>query len=464
MRTGDLKTYLERQFTLRLNKNQAEELSRLFFEIKKRENLDDSQIIRPMTQNEKIRKISGKEKFLAIKKELIKMRFPLSSQQGQVNPREVFLSRLKDPLADAGHPSSIFRPEKIFVEKKAKNSYLSKRFQEYFPNVPAEEIDHCWEYPKKNVFRLEELKKPYVFIVRENWDFIRPCPCTKDHLGCNYWIFNLGFGCPFDCSYCFLQQYTNFPGIVLPANLDDFFFNFDNFYDRIKNKPIRIGTGEFCDSLALDHITGYSKQLVDFFRDKNVFFELKTKSDNISLLLETAAAENIVISWSLAPQEKIDQEEINVAGLKKRLNAAKKIQDKGYSLAFHFDPVIHSNDWEKEYRNLIEEIYRELKPPFRWISIGTLRGTRKLKNTAEQRFPQSSIFYGELLLGKDKKLRYPEFLRKDIYEKLCALIREKDEKTPVYLCMEDADCWQVMDRPMRSSREIEDYLCGKKQN
>ena len=455
-----LKITLEQTFNFKLNNNQFRDINRLFYEIIQRENIPADYIIRQLKKSLKINRTKGKETFQAIKQELIALRFPLTSSREKINARDVSLSEIKTPLRQAGFSKKDFIPEKIFIEKSAKNSYLSERFTACFPNTPVEGLNHYWEYAQKNKFKLSDLKKPLVFIVKENWDFIKPCPCTKDHLGCNYWIFNLGFGCPFDCSYCFLQQYSNFPGIVLPANLDDFFNKFDSFYKKI-NRPIRIGTGEFCDSLALDHITGHSKQLVDFFRDKPVFFELKTKSANISNLLALKGAPNIIISWSLNPQELINSQEFGAAGLTERLKAAIQVRKNGYSLAFHFDPVIHSKNWERSYKQVIRQLYGCLEPGFKWISIGTLRGARKLKNASELRFAGKNIFYGELLIGKDKKLRYPKFLRKQIYEKMLNWIRSFDTKTPVYLCMEDTDCWQVMDKKFTSSKQIENYLLGE---
>ena len=370
------------------------------------------------------------------------------------------MAALKPPLPQHKKNLKTFVPEKIYIEKNAKNTYLAKQLQEKFPQAEFEPINYAWEYIKNNKFNLPDLKKPYIFVVKERWDFIKPCPCTKNHIGCNYWILNLGFGCPYDCSYCFLQQYANFPGIMLPANLDDFFGRFDELARKIKF-PIRIGTGEFCDSLALDNITNYSNQLINFFRKKEVFFELKTKSNNIENILKTKSAKNIIISWSINPQAIIDTEEFTVATLNERVQAAGKIQAAGYSLAFHFDPIIHTPNWQKLYQQAIGKLYENLKPPFKWISLGTLRGTRKLKNVAEMRFANSNIFYGELLLGSDKKLRYPNFLRKEIFKFIYKTIRSYDQNTPVYLCMEDKDCWGAINTRINSSSQAEQYLLGK---
>ncbi len=457
----ELKDTLEQTFDFKLNLNQSKDIARLFHEIQIRDNFTEQQIINILSNDQTIKNSNGRNNFINIKRNLINLRFPKSSSQLDFDPSKIFLAELKPAIVDPHPKSAAFSPKTIYIEKKAKNSYLSKKFANNFPDTPIIEINDSLEYVKKNHFTLKDLKQPVVFIVQENWDFIKPCPCTKNHIGCNYWIFNLGFGCPYDCSYCFLQQYTNFPGIVLPANIDDFFEKFDDFYKKI-NRPIRIGTGEFCDSLALDHITGYATKLIEFFRNKPVYFELKTKSNNIGNILKLAGSKNIVISWSLNPESIVKSEELLATSLEQRLEAALAIQEKGFSIGFHFDPVIYSEDWQQLYSQVIDQLYAKLKTPFAWISIGTLRGTRKLKNAAELRFPESDIFYGELLLGKDKKLRYPKFMRKNIYQKMLKMIRKYDKKTPVYLCMEDTDCWQSILPQIDTSLKVEKYLLGEK--
>ena len=454
-----IKELLEDDFSFRLNSNQFKDIYRLIFEISKRENLSLPVIISSLKNDPGINHAGGRDKFFAIKNALINKRFPETAKQEKIEAKNVYLTKVKTPIRDTFPHGKEFNPEKIFVEKEARGSYLEKRFVAKFPGTPVEELAYYSHYLKTNRFRLAELKKPIVFIVKERWDFIKPCPCTKKHLNCGYWILNLGFGCPFDCSYCFLQHYSNFPGITLPANLEDFFAAFPSFIKKVKT-PLRIGTGEFCDSLALDDITGYSLPLIDFFKDKNVFFELKTKSDKISNLLESPhTPENIIISWSLNPQSIIEKEDIGAVSLSARFAAAEKIRKKGFSLAFHFDPIIHSAGWEKEYEEVVNELYSRLNPPFKWISLGTLRSSRDLKPIVEQRFPESKIFYGELFMGEDKKLRYPEFIRKDIYSKMIRWIREHDSHTPVYLCMESINMWETV-KKITPGLKISDYIMG----
>lgn len=455
-----LKIKLKKTFNFNFNRNQFHEICRLLYEVHRRDKTSYPKIIGNIKKDESIFKVDGKNRFTRIKQNLTKIRFPLTSLKQDITPKSLFLAPLKKPLSLKQDPPKEFSPEEIFVEKKARDSYLVHRFKEKFPKVKIEELNFSGEYLKNHKFSLSQLKRPLVFIAQEQWDFIKPCPCTKYHLRCNYWILNLGFGCPFDCSYCFLQQYSNFPGIVLPSNLDDFFNKFEDFYKKI-NRPIRIGTGEFCDSLALDKITGYTHQLINFFKNKSVYFELKTKSDKIDNLLKIDASPNIIISWSLNPQKIIENEELGTASLAHRLKAAKRVREKGFSLAFHFDPIIYSKNWQILYRELIDKLYTSLNGPFKWISFGTLRGSRALKSIAEQRFPKSNIFYEELLLGVDKKLRYPKFLRQEIYQNMLSWIKKYDTKTPIYLCMEDKDTWQALGKHFNYSRQIERYLIAQ---
>jgi len=436
-----IKQNIENIFSISLNKNQWQIIQRLIFEIGKRKNTEYSQILNTLKNELAINNYSPQDKFSALKHKLLKYRFPLTSKQQKIAFKDVYLNQIKPPLTNNWKIQTKFEPLEIFVEEKVKTSYLFKNIKKRFPNSKTKIITHYRDYLKNNPFTLSQIKKPLVFITNEQADFIKPCPCTKYHLGCGYWIFNLGFGCPFDCSYCFLQQYTNFFGIILPANIDIFLEQFEKFITRFK-KPIRIGTGEFSDSLALDDITEYSKKIIPYFQQKNVLFELKTKSVNIDNLLKISPGKNIIISWSLNPPKIIKYQEFGSATLEERLTAAKRIQDAGYKIAFHFDPIIHLENWEKLYAEIINQLYSQLEPPFAWISLGTLRSNRKLKTMFELRFPKSNIFYGELLLGNDKKLRYPEFIRSKIYNTITELIKHYDKNTPLYLCMESEKIWK----------------------
>ncbi|MBN1621303.1 MAG: hypothetical protein JW871_01780 [Endomicrobiales bacterium] len=441
---------------LRLGINKINEISRLVYEIYRRENISPEDILKePFLENITMnQKIGPLNKFAKLKKYLIERRYPNAVKGKDFS---VYFNRLDSRNGRVRIYSDSFYPESIFVEDKARGSGPEKTAKGLFPDVKVEYIKSIKEYRKNLKNFSGDLRKRDIFITRQNWDFFKPCPCTKGVVCCNYHIFNLGFGCPYDCSYCYLQHYTNSPGIVLDANIESFLDKIDAYLQKSRSKMIRIGTGEFTDSLALDHITEYSKILVPFFASKNVLFELKTKSSNIGNLAGLDHKGKTVVSWSLNPRSIVEKQELGTASLQERLDAAKKCSEQGYKIGFHFDPIIYypspyssplrgegkgeGESWESDYKEVVDMLFDSVKN-VEWISLGTLRFHRALKSVIEQRFPESDYLYEELVIGHDKKIRYYETLRTDIFGKMVNWIRKRDKKAALYLCMEPGNVWE----------------------
>lgn len=412
--------------------NKTREISRLIYEISKKEKTPIKKVLEGLQPNN----------FEAIKKELIKRRFPYSSASGEeIKP---YLPKIDiNPKNSFCITGSRFNPEKILVEKSAASSSLKERFRKSFPKAKLSEISSLKTFMrdnKKSGIANYNKRRGIVFITNELYDFFKRCPCTKGAVRCGYHIFNLGFGCIFDCTYCYLQEYNNAPGLIFPANIDNFF---ERFW-RYKKSKMRIGTGEFSDSLMLDHITEYSLPIIEFFnKHKDAAFEFKTKSANINNLLKARHSGNIVVSWSLNPHKIIDKNEFFTASLSERLGSAEKCAHAGYKIGFHFDPVIYFNGWEKEYQGVIDLLFSKINPKdMAWISIGTFRFKPELKPIIENRFPDNKILDEELLAGYDNKLRYPYSLRYNMYKSLLNSFKKHFRKLPIYLCMEEFKMWK----------------------
>lgn len=414
--------------------NKKQDISRLVYEISKREKILPEIVINSL----------GFNNFETVKKELIKRRFPYSFAHNEVI--KPYLPKIKLDIARSFDVNnSKFNPRKILIEKPVAFSYLKNRFKVFFPKAKFIEILSLKNFILENKKSGEtnyNKRRDMVFITNEKYDFFKKCPCTKGAIGCGYNIFNLGFGCIFDCAYCYLQEYNNTPGLIFPANIDKFFEEFKYY----KKPKMRIGTGEFSDSLMLDHITEYSLSIIEFFDEhKDTLFEFKTKSSNIDNLLKAKHSGNIVTSWSLNPQKIIDKNEFLTAGLNERLVSARKCADAGYKVGFHFDPVIYFKEWEREYADVIDLLFSKIRPlDIAWISIGTFRFKPELKLIIENRFPDNDILDEELLLGYDNKLRYPYKLRYNIYRFLLNTLKKYSKKLRIYLCMEEASIWKKL--------------------
>ena len=376
--------------------------------------------------------------YAAIKNELLRLRFPYATLHEK--SIRAHLPRLhSNPRHAVRITNAPFYPKNLYIEEAVYDGFLSQRVRGLFPGAAIRKITSLKDYTKQaGPYRIAAYNKrrDNLFVIREQFDFFKRCPCTSGAVSCGYHIMNLGFGCPYECTYCYLQDYTNAPGLLLSANIDDFIAALR----RYAKPGQRVGTGEFTDSLAMDHITQYSPAIIDAVRDlPGITFEFKTKSANIGNLLGRRHGRNIVISWSLNPLKIIEENEFYAAPLEKRLAAALECTGAGYRVGFHFDPILHYAGWDTDYADLVNRLFDTIKQrsSIAWISLGTLRFNRAIKPVIENRFPDTRILDGELLIGFDRKLRYPHTMRLSLYERMLSLIRKRSRAVPVYLCMED---------------------------
>ena len=286
--------------------------------------------------------------------------------------------------------------------------------------------------------------KTVLLLSRNKGAFLKDCPATRQYQCCGYRVINSGTGCPMDCSYCILQAYLNNPYQNFYINRGDLIKELDREIRAADGAFLRIGTGEFSDSMALDRITGFSRMLINYFRDKKTcVLELKTKSVCIDNLKDIDHNGRTIIAWSLNSEAVVTKEELRTAPLEARLRAAAACWELGYPLAFHFDPIIAYPGWQDGYADIIKRLFEVVPAPaIRWISMGGLRYIPRLKEIGTYRFPSSDIYHQEFIEGLDNKQRYFRLLRIDLYKKIYHLLKQQaSPDTCIYFCMESNEVW-----------------------
>jgi len=440
-----MEDFFSSKLPITLGVNKKNELIRLSYEICRAREFTFSEFTKQIDLKNIIN--GGKSGFFhRLKSVLMEIRYP-----SLVPPDEPHLMPLKIDMEseERGVWNGKLNPVKILIEKSVRGKEWTDNFIEKFSDVEIVEIKNLTEGLKKisntSGKNLYNLRRSHVFLAKTKTTFIKICPCTKGCRRCGYWILNVGFGCPMDCSYCYLQTYSNAPGVIFPANIEDYYKHIENF-DRSLTKKVRIGTGEFTDSLAFDEYTAYSTKLVPFFRNmKNLVLELKTKVNKIDNVLKTEPNDNVVISWSVNTEKMAQKYEKGAPKVKERARAALLAARRGYKIGFHFDPMIYYDGWENEYRESVRKLFsfKEIRKNTVWISLGTLRYTPGLKQTAEKRFSDNTMFYqGEFFADSDGKMRYKKHIRIDMYNKMISWIRSFKSDTWIYLCMEPEDVWR----------------------
>jgi spore photoproduct lyase len=313
--------------------------------------------------------------------------------------------------------------------------------------------------------KIDDLKKIYeskeVLILKEFMGRkFQKCPGSPKVICCNYYLLNTCFNCLFNCTYCFLNSYLNSFGIIQFINLDDLADIIESFCNE-EDRILRVGTGEFTDSLMFDEVTSIAANLIEATSSiKKLFLEFKTKSSKIDHLKKVKAKGNAVLAWSLNTQRNIDYYEEGSSNIHERIDACAKAQSWGYYTALHFDPIIKYDNFIDEYFKVIEMMAERLiQSKIVWISLGCFRYSPGFKDIIKNTFIDEKLTLEEMFPGIDGKYRYITPERVEIYTRIKEKIQFHFPDVFIYLCMEDSDMWnRVFGKDYNDSNDLENDL------
>lgn len=346
----------------------------------------------------------------------------------------------------------------IYVTKSSSIDELTERVLEDFPSCKKKVVSDDYDFSEQH-----ELLAPkrVLFLKRSKGKVVKDCPGTaENYLCCRYRVINQAQNCPLNCTYCILQFYLNQPAMIIFTDVDDILTEAKSKIQAHPERLFRIGTGELGDSLALSGSRYFAEKAIPFFASlPNVVFELKSKTTKIDSLLSLKHQGRTVLSWSVNPQKIIESEESKSASLSARLAAAKKAQEAGFLIGFHFDPILYVADWKNKYTDLIEEVYQKVDSSrIAWISLGSLRFPLSMKDRISKRCPESDIPFGEMVRGMDGKLRYTRPVRVPMYQLVYNRLMAFPNPSFVYFCMESPVVWREVTGFTPESNKHLDFL------
>ena len=271
-----------------------------------------------------------------------------------------------------------------------------------------------------------------------------------------FWQLVPAGGCPYQCSYCFLQTTPWFRfnpdqlhGLVY-TNVDDMLREIDAWLqDPIPKMMI---VGELQDGLVFE--TAFKKAtgkplthwIVPKFaaqsRHRLIFL---TKSTQIQEALRLDATPQVVFSWSVNAEEVAAQWEHGTPLPSERFVAASAMKDAGWPVRFRLDPMVPYPRWRSGYRAAIREINR-IGPEM--VTLGALRATsaKSLRGAAAKNGRDDSIF-DYLTEERDPsgfKYRIPFPVQVELFR--YAIAKLARPITPA-LCKEDQALWRELGLP-----------------
>ncbi|MBN2590133.1 MAG: hypothetical protein JXA96_09735 [Sedimentisphaerales bacterium] len=338
-----------------------------------------------------------------------------------------------------------FQPKTILLWEKVSGHPEAQRIVSMFPSANIKLIEHQ-RSPELNMSPSEALLAgKRTLMIGHASSFVGN---FDGKLGSNvhcmpyYKLVPISNGCPYYCTYCYLAYvYRKFSPFI-KINI-----NYDTMYKQIRktlahsDSNASFNMGEMLDSLALDHITNLTSELIPFFSGLSKgYLMLLTKSSNIDNLLKLKPNHKTIVSWSLNPEHIINQYEKGTASLDERIEAARKCQNKGYRIRLRIDPGIYYPDWQSGYAKLIEKTLSAIEPEN--ITLGMLRllpGHFQLAKNAYGKNATNFLSNQFIKGASDEKLRYPPESRIKFYRFIIDTIRSFNKTVSISLCRETYD-------------------------
>jgi spore photoproduct lyase len=326
----------------------------------------------------------------------------------------------------------------IYVESQAEDHPRTQEILRRFANARRISCDRYGEVfnRRSQDFRLQK-QNPALIIAAKHDNFVLEAPSGFGIGGTRNYYFSHMLNCIYDCRYCFLQGMYTSANYVL-------FVNYEDFADEIHRlahatpETCYFFSGYDCDSLALDPVSRFVEHVIPVFADlPDSWLELRTKSTQVRGLLAQTALPNCVVAFSLSPEPVAVSIEHKTPGLAARLDAASRLQARGWPIGLRFDPVLHYDGCEDDYRKMFAQTFAAIDPgTVHSVSLGAFRMPVSFFRKAERLYPDEEL-YCRVLPESDGIVSYPPDETRRMLEFCRDQITEHVEASKLFACSDD---------------------------
>jgi len=268
-----------------------------------------------------------------------------------------------------------------------------------------------------------------------------PIPEKDTDVVCPHFVeLKWAYGCPYDCSWCYLKGTFRFqPNGKAPVvkDYDKIELHTRTFLEEVKTPEI-LNTGEIADSLMYEYSDNpFSKFIIPMFEAQNIHRVLfLTKSSNVKNLLELESHNQVIISFSLNAIPVANKWE-KAPKVIRRIEAAQKLFNDGFEVRVRIDPMVPIESWEKYYQELIDLIFERFIPER--ITLGSLRG---LQSTINGCTDKSWVKYLTETSNWGKKI--DSKIRFQMYSSIIQYLNSKYNYKNIGICKETVKMWKML--------------------
>ena len=314
-----------------------------------------------------------------------------------------FLQSLEDSLLHsepAADSAELCQPVKkplrpfrhIYVERGVDSHPVTRRILEQFPNafvIPVEHYKDIFNRSRQDL-HTEETEPALILAANRGTCFYPGAPVCQSFGEEHFMYTSCIMNCIYDCDYCYLQGMYPGGNIVAFVNLEDYFAELDTLLEK---HPVYLCCSYDSDLTALNGIFPHAEAFCRYaFSHPGLRLELRTKSAALPFIKKIPAAKNIVMAFTLSPQELITSYEHYTPSLNARLAAAKEAAGRGFSLRLCFDPILDVPNAERLYTALVDTTFSVLSPDeITDISLGVFRLSKEYLKQLRRAKPHCAV-------------------------------------------------------------------------
>lgn len=263
----------------------------------------------------------------------------------------------------------------IYVEREAATYPLSVQLLRRYAARPHISIEHYGEvfHRARQHFQIQKRRPALILAVSRERRIYKSDERIESFANRRLYYSDQLRNCLFNCSYCFLQGMHSSAHWLLFVNEEDYHHDAQQM---VKERgTCWLSISYLSDLLGFEQEMALCSRWIKVARrEPRLTIEIRTKSDNIRSLLNVAPIPNVLFVWSLSPAHLVQRHEHGTASLPNRLWAAHALMRRGWRIALCFDPILLLEQWEEEYRILLEQTFRRLPPEhIEQVSFGSFR-------------------------------------------------------------------------------------------
>ncbi len=298
----------------------------------------------------------------------------------------------------------MFIPSRVIIEEKALEYKLGEELLNRFRKEEKEIIiskGRVSGIPGNTPREMYvEGKSTLVVGVRKTLDFQSCKPSAHYQLP-------LVSGCMGMCEYCYLNtQLGKRPYTKIHVNLDEIFGKALKYVEDRKPEVTIFEGAATSDPIPVEQYTGALEKAIELFgSNEYTKFRFVTKYGDVDTLLNLKHNGRTTVRFSINTDNIIRKFEHKTNGINERIEGAYKIAKANYPLGFIIAPVFLYDNWQEDYKELINKIGELFKGHQVNFEIISHRFTKRAKENILSVYPKSLLPMDEEI----RKFKYGQF-------------------------------------------------------